>query len=69
MSRHDGALVDFLFSCRVLNMGVEQWLYAKLGRPAVSVVGEVVSTLDGSVDWITEDTGRGPSGPANRRRR
>ena len=55
----DGALVDFLFSCRVLHMGVEQWLYAKLGRPAISVVGEVVAGLDGSVDWITEDTADG----------
>ena len=33
VARHEGALVDFLFSCRVLNMGVEQWLYEKLGRP------------------------------------
>ena len=52
----DGAaLTDFLFSCRILNMGVEQWVYDHLGRPPVSVVGEVVATLDGSVDWITRD--------------
>lgn len=48
-------LVDFLFSCRILNMGVEQWLYASLGRPALDIVGDVVSTLDGDVDWITVD--------------
>ncbi len=60
VSRSDGALVDFLFSCRVLNMGVEQWLYRRLGSPPLSVVGEVVSSLDGESGWITED-GSGPS--------
>ena len=53
------SLTDFLFSCRILNMGVEQWLYDRLGRPSVAVVGEVASELDteaqGSVDWITRD--------------
>lgn len=58
MARHEGVLVDFLFSCRVLNMGVEQWLYGRLGRPGLSVVGETASRLEGSVDWITEDTGQ-----------
>lgn len=51
--RHDAALVDFLFSCRILNMGVEQWLYVHLGRPSFEVVGDVASDLAGSVDWIT----------------
>ena len=50
-----GGLTDFLFSCRVLNMGVEQWVYDFLGRPPVARVGEVASQLDGSVDWITRD--------------
>ena len=53
------SLSDFLFSCRILNMGVEQWLYDHLGRPSVAVVGEVATELDteaqGSVDWITRD--------------
>jgi FkbH-like protein len=64
VSRSDGALVDFLFSCRVLNMGVEQWLYRRLGSPPLSVVGEVVSSLDGESGWITED-GSGPSSVIN----
>jgi FkbH-like protein len=51
----DGVLTDFLFSCRILNMGVEQWLYDFLGRPPVTQVGEVASALEGSVDWITRD--------------
>jgi FkbH-like protein len=54
-----GALSDFLFSCRILNMGVEEWLYDHLGRPALSVVGDVASSLEAPtlrpVDWITRD--------------
>ena len=53
LERTTDTLVDFLFSCRAMNMGVEQWLYARLGRPALEVVGEVAADLDGEVDWIT----------------
>ena len=49
------ALADFLFSCRVLHMGVEQWLYDRLGRPALTVVGEVAASLETRFDWITSD--------------
>jgi len=63
LSRHDRAVSDFLFSCRVLHMGVEQWLYEKLGRPTLTPVGEVASTLDAPVDWITEVPGS-PARPA-----
>jgi FkbH-like protein len=51
-----GELSDFAFSCRIMNMGIEQWLYARLGRPHLDVVGEVASELDGAVDvdWIAE---------------
>lgn len=53
VSLDDNQLTDFLFSCRVLHMGVEQWIYDHLGRPPVTVVGEVAASLDGKVDWIT----------------
>ncbi len=56
LSLDGGTLTDFLFSCRVLHMGVEQWVYDHLGRPTLSVVGEVASSLEGTVDWITMDT-------------
>ncbi len=55
LSETGDVLTDFLFSCRVLNMGVEQWVYDHLGRPTLSVVGDVASSPTGSVDWITED--------------
>jgi len=57
VDRASGTLVDYLFSCRILNMGIEQWLYQRLGRPELTVVGEVASSLDDPavVDWITPD--------------
>jgi len=36
-------------------MGVESWVYDHLGRPAVTVVGEVAGSLDETVDWISRD--------------
>ncbi|HEY1962150.1 MAG TPA: HAD-IIIC family phosphatase [Rhizomicrobium sp.] len=47
-------LLHFCFSCRILNMGVESWLYERLGRPKMEIVGEVLTSLsDGApVDWI-----------------
>ena len=44
----------FLFSCRVLNMGVEQFVYQTLNYPVVTVEGKVATTLEKKmkVDWI-----------------
>ena len=57
---HSGAagtrLAHFCFSCRILNMGVETWLYQHLGRPAMKIAGEVLSNPvrdTRMVDWIT----------------
>lgn len=44
----------FLFSCRILGLGVEQWVYSELGFPRIAVIGETASVLS-SVDrpeWI-----------------
>ena len=51
-------LVQFCFSCRILNMGVESWLYQHLGRPALRVRGEVLSDVirdRRAIDWITAE--------------
>jgi FkbH-like protein len=51
-------LVQFCFSCRILNMGVESWLYQHLGRPAMRVQGEVLSDVirdKRTIDWITAE--------------
>ena len=47
-------LEHFLFSCRTIGMGVEQFVYAHLGYPQVTVAGEVVTPLHptGCPDWI-----------------
>ena len=35
-----------------MNMGIEQFVWHKLGRPEVKTVGEVISTLGEVPDWI-----------------
>jgi FkbH-like protein len=48
-------LVHFCFSCRTLGMGVETWIYNRLRRPRLEVVGEVLhNVLDDTrnIDWI-----------------
>lgn len=40
-----GRLIHFLFSCRIMNMGIEQWVYAHLGYPELETVGEVISAV------------------------
>src|SRR6266568_2714685 len=53
-------LVQFVFSCRLLNMGIEQFLYQLLGRRAVDSgdPGKVAKLIGATpVDWIAEDSG------------
>jgi FkbH-like protein len=50
-----GELLHFLFSCRLIDLQIEQWTYAKLGYPELEVQGETASELDQSFPaWITE---------------
>ncbi len=48
----NGVCTHLLFSCRSMNMGVEQFVWNKLGRPYVPIKGEVISDIDAKVDWI-----------------
>ena len=51
----DGRLLHFVFSCRTLNMGVEQYVYNILSRPLLEVVGEVASSpFDAMPDYINQ---------------
>lgn len=52
----ENRLEHFLFSCRTIGMGVEQFVYARLQYPGLTVQGEVVTPLyqEGCPDWITE---------------
>ena len=54
--RFNGTTVHhFAFSCRTLNMGVEQWVWNYLERPEFQIATPVANPLDtpASVDWIT----------------
>ncbi len=55
---HEGHsdLVHFCFSCRVMGMGIEAWVYRNIGRPWLPMVGEVVGDPRDEAmapDWIT----------------
>lgn len=56
-AQKDNRLEHFLFSCRVMGMGVEQYVYSALGRPDLSIVGDVASTVDEAEapGWINAD--------------
>jgi len=51
-------LEHFLFSCRAMGLGVEQFVYSKLNFPQLEVVGEVVShvTATAAPLWINNST-------------
>lgn len=51
-------LLHFVFSCRTLGMGIEQYVYNKLGRPELTTIGEVISDLSGKElpGWINQNT-------------
>lgn len=54
-NKHNNTLNHFLFSCRILNLGVEKYIFNKLGRPLIDIVEPVSTSLDEEViDWITE---------------
>lgn len=40
-----GRLLHFLFSCRIMNLGVEQWVFAHLGYPTLETVGDVIAKV------------------------
>ena len=50
-------LKHFLFSCRILGMGIEQYVYSYLNFPKIKVQGEVAAHLEegNSPDWIEID--------------
>ena len=51
-------LIHFLFSCRIINLGIEQYIYAYLGYPRLSVIGDTASSVslsDVVPDYITLD--------------
>lgn len=52
----DNTLIHFTFSCRTLNMGVEQYVYHMLKKPQITIVGDVSSELQAELPyWINSD--------------
>ena len=54
--RNGVELLQFCFSCRILGMGIESWLYRRIGRPQLTISGAVLSNPkadDTDIDWIT----------------
>jgi len=43
-------LKHFVFSCRVLNMGIESYVYQHLGCPKLTIDGEVTGDVSGDAD-------------------
>lgn len=54
----ENRLIHFVFSCRTLGMGIEQYIYHLLGRPRLTIAGEVISDLSGeeAPGWINQTT-------------
>ena len=52
IDKNTNKLIHFLFSCRIMNMGIEQFVYSYLGKPDIEIQGEVASILEGTPDWI-----------------
>lgn len=49
-------LLHFLFSCRILNLGVENYVFNKLNHPLLDIAQPVSTNLDiDNVDWIKEE--------------
>ena len=53
----DNELLHFVFSCRTLGMGIEQYVYNYIGRPNLTIKGEVISDLSSNLipDWINQN--------------
>lgn len=57
----DNKAEHFLFSCRAIGQGVEQWVYSTLGYPELEVNGEVITKLETVPPpaWINISQGKG----------
>lgn len=55
----DYRLEHFVFSCRILDMGIEQFVYDYLKRPAITIAPPVANGLDTyqRIDWIEFGSG------------
>jgi FkbH-like protein len=53
LNKKTNKLKYFVFSCRILNLGIPQFVYANLNFPLISIIPEVAEVLDQSKpNWI-----------------
>jgi hypothetical protein len=54
-------LLHFVFSCRTMNMGIEQYIYERLQKPTIKIVQPVANPICPfvAVDWISEGVAGG----------
>jgi len=52
LNKENKELEHFLFSCRIMNMGAEQFIYKYLNYPKINIVPPISSELKTDVDWI-----------------
>jgi FkbH-like protein len=59
-------LLHFVFSCRTMNMGIEQHVYEMLGRPEIEIARPVSYDLDvhARIDWINAGDASGAAAEA-----
>lgn len=52
LNKENDTLEHFLFSCRIMNMGIEQFIFKHLNSPNIQIALPVSSSLGANVDWI-----------------
>ncbi|PTO86002.1 HAD-IIIC family phosphatase [Vibrio splendidus] len=55
-NRNKHEFEHFLFSCRIINLHVEDYIYRQFDKPKVNIVPETISNLefDGEITWISQ---------------
>lgn len=56
LDKRTNTLIHLVFSCRTMNIGIEQYVYARLGFPNLTIQGDVATQLNKNTfpDWIEE---------------
>lgn len=56
LDKANHSLLHFLFSCRILNLNIENYIYNKLEKPKLNIEGSVSADLSKEIDvtWVKE---------------
>jgi len=58
LHKKENRLLHFLFSCRTMGMGIEQYVYESLNFPTLEIVGDVANLIVKKhvVTWINKES-------------